>query len=277
MKREISFTLQFKVLLKMTKLFTRTLFVAMALFYFTGCKYLNPSVMLKTKKNYPYAAGNDTVQSRYIMQKGDIITFRLYSNQGFKIVDLTTTDDVSRNTIGSSTQNVFTYIIEPDSMVNLPIIGRVQIGGLDLKQCELMLEDKYSNYYNDPFVMVQLRNRRMTVFPGTGGTAKVIALENEHTSVIEALALSGGITGGGKAWKVKLMRGSFSNPQVYKIDLSTPEGMAEAKMFYVRANDILYVQPSYFAGRQILSTTAQVLSLVTSSIGTTLLVLSLTN
>jgi len=237
----------------------------------SSCRIFDPSVMLRTKRNYDYAQGSDTLKRNYILQPGDIINFRLFSNQGFKIIDLTSLDEGTRINVNNNQIN-FTYLIEVNGQINLPIIGRVDIAGLNLKEAELFLEEKYSNYYNDPYVMLQVNNRRMIVFPGTGGDARVIGLENEYTSIIEALALAGGISNGGKAHRVKLIRGNLKDPEIYELDLSTAEGLKEANLYYVRANDIIYVQPSYFSGKQILSSTAQVLGVVSSLILTYFLI-----
>ncbi|MEX2597429.1 MAG: polysaccharide biosynthesis/export family protein [Salibacteraceae bacterium] len=229
--------------------------------------------MIKTNNSYNYSQGTDSMAYNYIMQPGDLVNFRLYSNQGFKIIDLTSLDEGTRTNVNMNAQNAFVYLIEADSSINLPIIGRVKIAGLNLKDAELYLEDKFSNYYNDPFVLLQVNNRRVIVFPGAGGAAKVIPIENEYVTILEALALAGGISDRGKAHKVKVVRGSLNDPQIFKIDLSTAEGLKEANLYYVRANDIIYVEPSYFAGRQILQTTSQVLGVFSSVILTYFLIL----
>ena len=238
----------------------------------SSCRVFDPSIMLRTKRDYPYAEASDTLKRNYILQAGDILNFRLFSNQGFKIIDLTSLDDGTRSNANLNNQNAFTYLIEVNGAINLPIIGRVEIAGLNLKEAELFLEEKYSNYYNDPYVILQVNNRRMIVFPGTGGDAKVIQITNEYTSIIEALALAGGISKGGRAHRVKLIRGNLKDPEIFELDLSTAEGLKEANLYYVRANDIIYVQPSYFAGRQILSSTSQILGVITSLILTYFLI-----
>lgn len=253
------------------------IFMLLAAAALSSCKYLNPSVMLRTKRNYPYAQGVDSLPSRYLLQRGDLITMRVFANEGFRIVDLTTVESGGVAVQAFSSQNNLLYVIEPDSSVNLPIIGRVKVAGMNLTEAELLIEDRYRNYYNQPFVMLQVQNRRITVFPGEGGAAQVIQLQNEQVSLIEALAMAGGISNGGKAYKVKVIRGHSASPEIFFIDLSTPEKFAEANVFYVRANDIVYVEPSYFAGERIVNSFAQAVSLVSSTILTVLLVLQVTS
>lgn len=272
-------TLHFKVLFNdMAKYLKLLIVVAVISGFFSSCKLLNPTVMFRTKANYPYATGVDTLPEVYMLQPGDILNFRLFANQGFKIIDLTSIDDNNGggSQLNVNSRNLFTYTIEPDSSVNLPIIGRVKVAGMNLKEAEVFIEDRYSNYYNDPFVIISVINRRVTIYPG-GGTAQVVILENPYTSIIEALARAGGPSEGAKIHKVKVIRGNLGNPEIFKLDLSTPEGIAEAKLYYVRANDIIYVQPSYFVGRQVVGVTTQVLSLISSTILTYLLVVSLQN
>ncbi|MEZ4722613.1 MAG: polysaccharide biosynthesis/export family protein [Flavobacteriales bacterium] len=244
---------------------------------FSSCRVFNPSVMLRTKKSYPYAQGVDTVPAEYIIQPGDLINFRLFSKEGFKIIDLTSIEDGTRNVQNYNVQNTFQFLVESDSMLNLPIIGRTKVAGFNRKEAELYLEDKFSNYYNEPYVILGLMNRRITVFPGQGGDAKVIPIVNEYITIVEALALAGGISQGGKAHKVKVFRGSLKEPQVFFINMSTAQGLAAANTHYIRANDIIYVEPSYFAGKQILSTTGQVLGVISSLILTYLLVVNFTS
>lgn len=269
------FAFQSTFLMKRSSLQTALAFVLLA-GLLSSCRIFNPSVMLRTKRDYPYVAGQDTVPSDYIIQKGDLVNFRLFSNQGFKIIDLSTIDE-GRSQLGSNSQNTLNYLIEADSSINLPIISRVKIAGMNLKEAELYLEDKYSNYYNDPFVRLEVNNRRITVFPGTGGTARVIPITNEYVTIIEALALAGGITEGGKAHKIKVVRGSLNDPVIYRLDLSTPEGLDEANLYYVKANDIIYVEPSYFAGRQVLNTTGQFLGVITSAMQAVLIAIVFNN
>lgn len=272
-----SFTLYFKVLSNMLRPYRSLILLLVVASFLSSCRIFDPSVMLRTKGKYPYAEATDTTAHDYILQPGDIINFRLFSNQGFKIIDLTSIDEGARNNIALNAQNSFTYLIEADSSINLPIIGRMKVAGMNLKATETYLEDKYSNYYNEPFVMLQVNNRRVVVFPGTGGAARVIPIQNEYTTVIEALALAGGLSTGGKAHKIKVVRGDLNDPQIFKLDLSTAQGLKDANLYYVRANDIIYVEPSYFAGRQILQTTSQVLGVVSSLILTYFLIVQFQN
>ena len=261
-------------MMKITKRITLFLGVIALL---SSCRVFDPSVMLRTKRDYPYATASDTMPREYIIQTGDVIKFLLFSNQGFKIIDLSTLEESSRGGQQINIQNAFPYLVESDSSINLPILGRVKLAGYNIKEAENYLEDRYSDYYNEPFVLVQIQNRRVLVFPGAGGDAKVIQITNEYITIVEALDLAGGISNGGKAHSVKVIRGNLSNPEVYEVDMSTAIGLAEANMHYIRANDMIYVEPNYFVARQLLSGAGRIMSLITGSIATYYVVTTFTN
>ena len=214
---------------------------------FSSCSIFKPNIMLRTGKNYAYATVPKMPQFEYKVANNDFVSFRIFSNDGFKLIDLT---NYSKSTGVTANVNM-EYLVEHDGLIKLPIIGKTKIAGLTVREAEQMLEEKYAEFYNKPFVMLNVTNRRVIVFPGTGGDATVINLTNNNTTLMEALALAGGISTG-KASRIKLIRGDLKNPQVYLIDLSTIEGMTQANMV-IQANDIIYVEPVLKFAKTILS------------------------
>jgi polysaccharide export outer membrane protein len=101
------------------------------------------------------------------------------------------------------------------------------------------------------------------VFPGEAGQATVITLQNQNTSVIEALAQAGGIRQRGRSKEVKLIRQQGDDNLIYSMDLSTVNGMNEARRI-VQANDILYVESNPQVVREVLTDVSPVAQLVTT-------------
>lgn len=241
------------------------LFFGIALL-FSGCGWLNPSVMLQTKKGFQYSQipPDSAKVKEYRISSNDIIEFNLYSNDGFKLVDLTSLNEA--NSI-YHLQNPLQYQVEADGFCKLPIIGRIKLNGLTIKEAETMLEGLYAAYYVKPFILMSVLNKRVIVFPGNPGDAKVIPLINTNTTLIEVIALAGGISEDGKAWKVKLIRQNNTDPEkhdIYLIDLSTIEGIRQAGMV-VQANDIIYIEPRKRVSSKFIQEIAPVVSLITSA------------
>ncbi|MEP7263370.1 MAG: polysaccharide biosynthesis/export family protein [Bacteroidota bacterium] len=233
---------------------------------FSACN-INPSVMFKTDSNYSYANDQTIGNVEYRISPNDIIGFSVYSNDGQKLVDLTTVSSSLTSTSGGNTQSsirtLIPFAVEPDGLVKLPIIGKIKIKDLTVREAEKMLEQQYSTYYVKPFVTLQVLNRRVMVFPGLGGAGRVINITNENTTLIEALAMAGGIAQTGKAKKIKLIRGDTRNPQVMLIDLSTIEGMKQTNLM-LQANDIIYVEPVPRVSQEVLAQITPIVGIITS-------------
>lgn len=228
---------------------------------------LNPSIMFKTGDDYPYKVDQTIGNVEYRLAPNDILGVSVFTNDGFKLIDLTTGIGGLAGANGVSAaggnDNAIKYQVDIEGNVKLPIIGKVKITDLTIREAEKLLEDKYTVYYNKPFVMLSVKNRRVMVFPGTGGSGTVVTLENENTTLIEALALAGGISATGKSNVIKLIRGDSRNPQIHLIDLSTVEGMTKSNML-LQANDIIYVEPVKRVSQNVLAEIAPIVGIITS-------------
>ena len=239
-----------------------------ALSLLTGCG-INSNFMLRTDKDYEFDEPPLDLQNEYRISIDDVIQFRLFANDGFQIIDMTS--GTSENGEGSRTnmqifnpRNNMNYRVDRDSTVKLPILGRISLAGFTPREAEDTLEALYSQHYIDPFVQVSISNKRVMVFPGNGGVAQVIQLTNNNTTLMEALALAGGITTRGRAKRIKVIRRNEAEREVYLIDLSTIDGLSQAEMI-VQANDYIYVEPVPRISEGILREIAPIVSIISSA------------
>lgn len=240
----------------------KVLFVlGMAALLLSGCA-INRDIMFKTPRDYQFDTVSDTMEQdrEFKIQPDDILSFRMYANDGFKMVDMV--NEQSQN-VNSLNRIQFLYLVHPDGHAKLPVVGDVQVGGLTIKQAELLLEERYATYYQRPFVLLSVSNRRVVVFPGGGGDAKVVMLENNNTTLMEALAITGGVATRGDARRVKLFRRSSGKRHVYQFDLSDIQNLKYADVV-LQADDIVYVQPNPQIARGLLTELTPYVTLLTS-------------
>jgi len=234
---------------------------------FSGCsKTLNPSVMFQTSRYDSLAT--DTLagmKSEFVFAPQDRFEMRVFTNNGFMMIDVT---QMNSNLINTA----FTYLIGRDSLAKLPLVGKVNLTGLTLDSAQKTLEKLYSQYFIDPFVVLKITNRVIYVFLGEGGQGTVVNLQDDHTSLIEALAQAGGISEMGKAYKIKIIRGNLKNPQVYFVDLSTMDGVKKSNLF-VQSGDIIYIEPTSNVAAKLTAQITPFIGLLTAI----LLVVSLVN
>ena len=240
----------------------KLLYLALLSLFFSSCSWLNPSIMLKTGKDYQYSKNPDSARVLdYKISPNDVLQFNMYSNDGFKLIDIT-----SLNSANAAYHiNVeLPYLVESDGNVKLPILGRKKLSGMTIREAELTLEESYSSFYVKPFIELSITNKRVIIFPGSAGDAKVIPLVNNNTTLIEAIALAGGVADDGKAKMVKLIRNLEGKQYVYKMDLSTINGLKDGSTV-LQANDIIYIEPRRKYSSKLLQEVAPIVSLLVST------------
>jgi polysaccharide export outer membrane protein len=220
---------------------------------------------------------NDSIQTLlrednpiFTVHKNDIVELSVYTNNGERIID---PDQeyliVSSSSNGIAFSKTEQYLVQHDGTVFLPMIGRVNLDGLTLRQTDSLLSSKYSSFYKNPFVKSRIVNKRIIVIGPMG--AKVIKLENEDVNLVEAMALYGGLTIDMHTDRIRLLRGNLSaNPDVQLINLSTIEGMRTAQ-HKLLPGDIIYIEPIKRVFRETMTDILPTISLTVSLL--TLLVL----
>ncbi len=237
----------------------RLLTLIFVLTAFSSCKLFKSNLMLRTPKNYNYDKLIDSLgRIDYKIAPNDAILYRITPNDGFNLINLASNTNVLRSDLD--------VIVESDGNIKMPLIGRLNVGGLTLIDAEKLMEEKYSEYYVKPFVSLRVSNKRVIIFPGNTGIAKVVNLANNNTTVLEVIASAGGIPEDGKAYKAKLIRNNTDPSKkslVFLMDLSRIEGLAIGKT-KVQANDIIYVEPRYRPLKTFSSELAPIITLLTS-------------
>ncbi|WP_258540823.1 polysaccharide biosynthesis/export family protein [Parvicella tangerina] len=224
--------------------------------------------MLKTPKDFVFDSIPSVQSDQYVITPGDLLQFRLYSNGGFSVIDITS------GTSGSNGGNIamarglsVSYLVQNDGNVKIPILGETPITGKTILEAQSYLEELYSEFYVEPFLQLNVVNKRVIVFPGGGSNAQVVTLQNNTSTLLEVLAQVGGISQNSKASTIKVMRliEGKEKREVYKIDLSKISGLPDGDMV-ILADDIIYVEPNANIAREVLQDISPIISLVSSTI-----------
>ena len=240
--------------------------------FLLGSCTVNKDILFKTPTDYVFDEMPDSASSETRITPNNILTLYFYTGNGHVMIEsglgsTALSSGGSQSNSSLNTRNQITYLVEMDGTVKLPVIGRVKLDGLSLRDAESKLEEMYSLYYNEPFVILKVSNNRVIVSPGTGGKAQVVVLTNANTTVLEALAQAGGVADRGIASKIKLIRENRETGKrdVYLIDLSTIDGLAQADLI-VQPNDIIYVDPLPLIASELVKEIAPIITLITTTV-----------
>ncbi|HAT48604.1 MAG TPA: hypothetical protein DCS71_06685 [Flavobacteriales bacterium] len=231
---------------------------------FVGCT-VNQDLMFRSGADYAYEKLNETTNEAYRLAPNDRLQLQLFSNRGQRLMAMTagSVEENRGDNLFQQQRAMFTYRVELDGTVELPEVGAVKLAGLTLDEAEQTIEAAYESEYVDPYALLQVVNNRVLVFPGEAGQATVITLQNQNTTVIEALAQAGGIRQRGRSKQIKLIRQRGDENLVYHMDLSTVEGLKDARII-VQANDIIYVDSNPQVVREVLADVSPLAQLVTT-------------
>lgn len=251
--------------------------IFLMLLILSSCKVYKQDIMFKLDDKFTEGDLSTAValaERNYQIQRNDLLRMDVFTNKGERIIDpnFELRQGMINQNLNQQGGQQFLYLVRQEGMVKFPMLGDVDITGLTIYEAEQKLQQLYSEHYIDPFVVLRYENRRVIVLGANGG--QVIPLVNENTSLIEAIALSGGINQGAKSQTVRLIRGNLNKPEVYQIDLSTISGM-RASIVRLEPGDIIYIDPWRRVWLESLRDVSPVLSLISSVITLTLVIRSL--
>jgi polysaccharide export outer membrane protein len=202
----------------------------------------------------------------YKIGVGDRFMFYFSTNNGERIINnLSGVSGTNSQIMMQNNQAMMDYLVRSDGTVELPVVGVYHVEGLSVIQLEDSLTKILSKQFQNPFVQIRLSNQRVIVFPGRG-QAHVVYLNNVNTSLLEVIAMAGGIGNDSYSNSIKIMRKNKSGKRsVFKIDLSTIDGMKQAEMI-VQSNDYIYIDYKPRIASGILTEIAPWISLVSTSL-----------
>ncbi|MCC5944058.1 MAG: polysaccharide biosynthesis/export family protein [Bernardetiaceae bacterium] len=165
------------------------------------------------------------------------------------------------------------YFVNENGQVRLPLLDFVDVEGMALYEIEDMLAKRYSEFYDNPYVITRYTNKRVIMMGALGN--RIITMREENLNLLEAIALTGEITPEARMSRVCIIRGMpEGKPIMQEINLSTYEGLRAAELI-LRPNDVIYIEPRRRLGREFMADLrdfAAVIGSTTSLVLTTFLV-----
>ncbi len=151
----------------------------------------------------------------------------------------------SQSSGGGGQQNpaLMGYLVDIDGNIQFPVLGKIEVAGKSRSELESILTEKIHDYVTDAVVAVRLLNFRVIVL-GEAGSETVVDVENERISVPELIASVGGITYDGKRDNILVIREVDGVKSIGRVDMTNAD-VFKNPFFYLKQNDIVYVEPTY--------------------------------
>ena len=149
----------------------------------------------------------------------------------------------TRNGILNPTQpRTQTYIVDERGDVMMPVLGRIHVGGMTLPEVSRMVTDMVAKDVKDPYVRVDIVNFGIDVL-GEVKTPHRVITSQQYFTVLDALAACGDLTEFGMRDRVYVIRTEDGQRAYHRLDLTSSE-VFSSPYFYMRQNDVVYVEPN---------------------------------
>lgn len=151
----------------------------------------------------------------------------------------------SSNSMGgyvSGVPSISGYLIDAEGNVDLPVVGKIKIGGLNRTEAIELIKDKLKVYLNNPIISIRVLNYKVTVL-GDVKTPGTFNIPNERITLLEALGIAGDLNITAKRQNVLVIRDTDGKKTETRIDL-TSKDLFTSPVYYLNQNDVVYVEPN---------------------------------
>lgn len=144
-------------------------------------------------------------------------------------------------TVQSSSQ-LQTYLVDQEGCINFPVLGKIEVAGLSKQELRETLQNRISKYVKDPIVNVQTINYKVT-FMGEISRSGSITVRNDRLSILDAIGQQGDLTINANRKNILVIRDNNGIKEFGRIDLTDPAVFA-SPYYYLRQNDVVYIEPN---------------------------------
>jgi len=210
----------------------------------------------------------------YQIQVDDILYINIKANNP-ELVAIFNNTDVNQNmqNINASDLYFSGYSVDNHGMINLPVVGEMNVLGYTADQIKTKLTERLDIYFNpesELFVEVKLAGIKYTIVGEVGSTGTKTINQN-RLNIVEAVANAGDIAITGNKQGVEVFRLEDDVLKKYTVDM-TQIAAFDSDVFQILPNDIISVPPlkqkSWGTGTntvQTITTLLSVFSLLTST------------
>ncbi len=134
------------------------------------------------------------------------------------------------------------YSLDQEGMVEVPKLGKVQIGGLTEEDAKNKVQKEINKFFKEEvYVRLRIAGIRYTTLGEFNSVGVKIIYKNRAT-VFDALANSGETTLLGKKNKLFIIRQYDGGTKIHQINLNDRAILA-SPFYFIQPNDILYIEP----------------------------------
>ncbi|WP_207425348.1 polysaccharide biosynthesis/export family protein [Pedobacter sp. SYSU D00535] len=148
---------------------------------------------------------------------------------------------INGTSVNNAANPVIGYVVDSKGDIFLPLIGSMKVQGLTLTEVRDQIRKRLLTYLREPVVNIRLLNFKVSVL-GDVARPGSYPVQSERITVTEAIALAGDLNITAQRDNILLVREREGKREYIPIDL-TSKRLFNSPYYYLRSNDVLYIQP----------------------------------
>ena len=167
------------------------------------------------------------------------------------------------NNSSNNNQAVSASTVSPEGDIDFPVLGKIHIAGMTRSEATEYIKRRLisEDLVKDPVVTLEYVDTGISVMGEVNRPGRY-EINKDRINILEALTLAGDLTISGKRDNVLVVREEGNRQYTYRVDLTNANALYSSPVYYLRQNDIVYVEPNNMKKR---STTVNGNNVLTAS------------
>jgi len=177
-----------------------------------------------------------------VIQTNDILNVSIQTIDP-QLNDIMATNDIANASFDKSGNSIDIpgYLVDKEGMIELPLAGKIKVGGLTTAEAKEQIRLKAMQFYKDPVVNVRIANFKVTVVGEVARPGSYL-INGEKATILDAIAEAGDLTIFGMRKNVLLSRNENGKQTMVRFDLTSSD-IFQSPYFYLKQGDMIYIQP----------------------------------
>lgn len=148
-------------------------------------------------------------------------------------------------------QGMASYLIDEKGNIDFPVIGTIHAAGLTRSALAETIKNELigRNLVGDPVVIVDYLNLYVSVMGEVTRPGR-FPIDHDVYTILDAISAAGDLTITGLRTNVRVIRSENGQKKVYTVNLNSAEETVSSPVYYLRQNDVVYVEPNKMKSRQ---------------------------
>ncbi len=185
------------------------------------------------------------------IQKNDLLSIQVFSDATDPAVDALYNLPAGAGTSTAVGSGSGGFLVDANGNIQYPRLGTFHAEGFTKQELAEQIRKRLTEpvvLLSNPVVIIRFSGYRISVL-GEVNSQGSYTIPGESVTILEAIALSGGISDFGKKESIKVQRENNGKREVGTIDLSSPD-LYSSPYYHLMQNDVVIVEPTKKKQRQ---------------------------